>query len=320
MASLAAWPARLLRACVCLLALPSPRALRARSRGPGRPAENCNGTVSFLFLARDGLPLAGVWRRYFDTCAPGSYTVHVHSQNASTPPPEWPEAVLVADPVQGGLRHSYAMVAAMNKLYETAVHSKTPSGCEPRWMQLLSESDGPVQGCAEYQALLSSSPGQSLLEGWQCETGPACNSRRIPSWPRGSPWFKASQWSTLWAEHAKIILASAPKNEPAWLNSFVPDEHYTINLLHSLGLNYSLHGLTQVYPFLPGMAAHPPAIDCRLPPSGFETHWTENGERRSAKVYTPWATMVRDVDAGGKMFARKFLSNCADNLIRKVSA
>ena len=41
----------------------------------------CDATVSYLFLApRAELPLATVWRAYFDGCPSGSFTVHVHAQ------------------------------------------------------------------------------------------------------------------------------------------------------------------------------------------------------------------------------------------------
>mmetsp|Transcript_117521 Transcript_117521/g.312629 ORF Transcript_117521/g.312629 Transcript_117521/m.312629 type:complete len:315 (-) Transcript_117521:67-1011(-) len=271
--------------------------------------DSCSNTVSFLFLARDGLPLERVWRKFLDGCEPGSYTVHMHSQGDGSTP-LLPEAQLVADPVGGELRKNYTMQTAMNKLYRDASRATAPNGCKPRWAQMLSESCAPLRSCSDMQALLSGSPGTSFLESWLCTVGAhadACYCRRPTQWR--TPWYKAHQWSTLWMDHARMLLDREKQNVRLWDGVRVPDEHYTVNILDSLGANHTAFGLTHVYPFLPGRKAHPEDIDCS----------------KAAKLKGPerghvlFDASVQDVVSAGRIFARKFSASCLDSLLDNLS-
>ena len=70
---------------LCALVAASPAAPADSKAAPWLPAlkpdddVSCDATVAYLFMAPEAnLPLAPVWRKYFDSCPSGSYTVHVH--------------------------------------------------------------------------------------------------------------------------------------------------------------------------------------------------------------------------------------------------
>lgn len=298
-----------------LLACRTAGALQAHGRADlnaGAAGDGCDDTVSFLFLARDGLPLEKVWRKFLDGCRPGSYTVHIHSQGNGTTP-LLPETQRVKDPVIGELRKNYTMQVAMHRLYRDASRAVAPNGCRPRWAQMLSETCGPLRGCADYQALLKSQPGTSLIESWLCTVGArkdACYCRKPGYWKR--PWYKAHQWSTLWMDHAQMLVDREAENYKDWHGGPVPDEHYTVNILDSLGANHSSLGLTHIYPFLPGRKAHPGDIACttRAPVHGRPTPL-------GAGVVT-FNASVQDVVSAGRIFARKFEAACVDSLLANL--
>ena len=102
----------------------APRALAAPARlahalAPAQPDDSECGadTVAYLFLVNDSLPLAEVWREYFNGCGPGKAVVHIHSQAAQPRVPEaWAEldvpVHLVDKPVEGDLRFGWSFVEA----------------------------------------------------------------------------------------------------------------------------------------------------------------------------------------------------------------
>mmetsp|Transcript_44167 Transcript_44167/g.137537 ORF Transcript_44167/g.137537 Transcript_44167/m.137537 type:complete len:311 (+) Transcript_44167:65-997(+) len=264
----------------------------------------CDGTVSFVFLARQGLPLERVWRKFLDGCRPGSYTVHIHSQQGGEAP-LLPEAQWVADPVMGELRKNITMQQAMHKLYRDASRATAPNGCQPRWAQMLSESCAPLRGCAEYQDFLTSHPGTSFLESWPCTVGAradACYCRMIAGWK--TTWYKAHQWSTLWMDHARMLLANEDVEIKRWSHTRVPDEHFTINLLDAGGANHTAFGLTHVYPFMTGRKGHPGDIDC--------------GNKTVQRGHVSFNQSVQDVVSAGRVFSRKFENACVDSLLANL--
>uniref|UniRef100_A0A7S1LMK9 Uncharacterized protein n=1 Tax=Alexandrium catenella TaxID=2925 RepID=A0A7S1LMK9_ALECA len=270
---------------------------------------SCANSVSFLFLARDGLPLQQVWRKFLDGCEPGGFTVHIHSQQGNSTPAALPEAQLVADPVEGELRRNYTMQLAMHRLYRDASRTVAPNGCRPRWAQMLSDSCAPLRSCADLQAILSSNSGSSLIESWLCTVGAkadACYSRKPGYWRR--PWYKAHQWNTLWMDHARMLLAREEENFKNWHGHQVPDEHYAINILDSLGANHTAFGLTHVYPFLTGRKAHPEDIDCPKDPA----------QNPPGRGHVAFSSSVQDVVTAGRVFARKFGAECVDSLLANL--
>ena len=113
------------RPALLLLAVAfAPRALAAPARlahalAPAQPDDSECGadTVAYLFLVNDSLPLAEVWREYFNGCGPGKAVVHIHSQAALPRVPEaWAEldvpVHLVDKPVEGDLRFGWSFVEA----------------------------------------------------------------------------------------------------------------------------------------------------------------------------------------------------------------
>ena len=92
---------------------------------------------------------------------------------------------------------------------------------------------------------------------------------QLPKSPAATqPFYKASQWSTLWAEHAQMLVEKAPAQEHIWQSSFVPDEHFVVNNLVLANANFGTHGLTHVmgYEWVKGTdGAHAVSVDCGLP-------------------------------------------------------
>jgi hypothetical protein len=228
------------------------------------------------------------------------------------------------------MRFSYTFVEAMLKLWDSGLQHRAPNGCEPRWLQLVSDSCAPVQSCKRVHRALATIPGTSVLEAHPCLPGEGECLNRWPAsgWPVGSkyppvdnpcsevlakaprdemgskpcrewienrtmagynqssvahacsfdtvearqcaktcclrqtfdplaaldqksakvqqPFWKASQWSTLWYEHAKHLVKAAPAQYAIWNGSFVPDEHFAVNNLVVADLPFYTHGLTYV--------------------------------------------------------------------------
>jgi len=242
----------------------------------------CDETVSYLFLApTNALPLASVWRKYFDGCPAGSFTVHVHAQrHDGDAVPELPEAQLIDEPVTGELRFSYRMQLAMNKLYGAAANATAPNGCQPRWAQMLSESCAPVTTCSAVHAGLAELRGESQFEGYPLhqekpKKKPTGWAPKVDGEGHGYRWWFQSQWSTLWMDHARLLLEHEAQNRDSWeaVTRWPVDSHYAINLLYSLGAKFSAErGMTAVAWMLPRSltsdqesekaAGHPIIFDC----------------------------------------------------------
>ena len=76
---------------------------------------SCNGTVAYLFLVTEEMPLAEAWKEYLQKCEPGSAVVLIHSQaEEPTAPKEWADieqpVFFLDDPVRGDLRFKWTFV------------------------------------------------------------------------------------------------------------------------------------------------------------------------------------------------------------------
>jgi hypothetical protein len=294
----------------------------------------CDGSVAYVFMSHRGLPMEDVWRTYFDDCPKNSYTAVLHSQQM-VHPEMLPEASLVPDPVMGNPRFKYSMVEIMLKLYREAYNSKTPNGCRPRWVQTLSDSCAPIRGCRENHEFLASHAGTSFVgsgDVWAFDT-PLGSRRRPQQWAE-TFWYKASQWTTLWMDHAKLMLDHEAENYPIWFNTYCPDEHYIPNVLTKLGANVTRKSLTQTH-FSQGLEKlvdneHPETISCEAsdgtphlvdqPPVGSSefpsASMTLMAVHRRGNL--SYSILLEEAYAHGRRFARKFNPNCASYLISNL--
>ena len=214
---------------------------------PEPPVTTCDKTVAYLFVVHEELPLVSTWEDYFAGCDQGAYTVHMHWQTVApggATPEEvakrLPGARMLDDPVLGDLRFSYKMQDVMLRLYEDAAESIAPNGCRPRWAKLLSESCAPLAQCHEVHDYLASQHGVSQFNAGIM---PGTTEGRAPEgWPETLQFWKASQWSTLWMDHAKLLLQHAKEARPRWERTLCPDEHYSINELSRLGADVRTDG------------------------------------------------------------------------------
>lgn len=235
----------------------------------------CDGTVAYLFLAKDGLPLSDVWAEYFAGCEAGSVVTHIHTE--ADAPPAWKEMGLethvLHQPVRGKMRFNYKFVEAMLRLWSSGLHERAPNGCVPRWHQLVSDSCAPLRSCREVHDALAKRPGVSMLEAVRCAEGDMeCSNRKPAGWPVGDKkemtFWKGSQWSTLWHTHAQMLVSVAPEQEHIWQKAYVPDEHFVVNNLVLQNASFSPHGLVHVigYEWLEGAeSAHAMSASCAEP-------------------------------------------------------
>jgi len=118
---------------------------------PSDEAEpDCNSTVAYAFLAREGLPLWPAWQTYFDGCPEGSYTVMVHTQKpgATTKDVGFVSGAELDSPILGDLRFSYKMVDAMLKLYGgVQKQGAAANGWEIRKTTVAGMADAPQNSC-----------------------------------------------------------------------------------------------------------------------------------------------------------------------------
>ena len=235
----------------------------------------CDGTVAYLFLAKDGLPLSDVWAEYFAGCEAGSVVTHIHTEGEA--PPAWKEMGLnthvIHQPVRGKMRFNYKFVEAMLRLWSSGLHESAPNGCVPRWHQLVSDSCAPLRSCREVHGALAKRPGVSMLEAMRCAEGDMeCSNRKPAGWPVGDkkelPFWKGSQWSTLWHTHAKMLVRVAPEQKHIWQKAYVPDEHFVVNNLVLQNASFSPHGLMHVigHEWIEGAeSAHAMSASCAGP-------------------------------------------------------
>ena len=235
----------------------------------------CDGTVAYLFLAKDGLPLSDVWAEYFAGCEAGSVVTHIHTEGEA--PPAWKEmglnTHLIHQPVRGKMRFNYKFVEAMLRLWSSGLHESAPNGCVPRWHQLVSDSCAPLRSCREVHGALAKRPGVSMLEAMRCTEGDMeCSNRKPAGWPVGDkkelPFWKGSQWSTLWHTHAKMLVRVAPEQKHIWQKAYVPDEHFVVNNLVLQNASFSPHGLMHVigHEWIEGAeSAHAMSASCAGP-------------------------------------------------------
>jgi len=196
-------------------------------RRHGEPKQKCAGaaathaTVSYLFLVHSYASDHEVaWERYLESCPAGSYTIIVHSQTET----DWrlqTARVRSSRVVKGYLRFRYAMVKAQLRLYEEAVKHRAPNGCYPGWMQLLSSQSVPLEPCSIVHERLAVGKQHSYLSQLT-DLQPAYHTRTFSQMtkpsryqPLGS-YLWASQWSTLTARDAHLLLLHEAENEPFW--------------------------------------------------------------------------------------------------------
>jgi len=149
-------------------------------------------------------------------------------------------ARFLGEPVQGDLRFSYKMQEAMLKLYADAESTLAPNGCKPQWAKLVSESCAPLARCHEIHGYLASQQGVSQFKaGMMEDRHPEFKARAPAGWPAEVPFWKASQWSTLWMDHVRLLIEHAAEGRRRWQHTLCPDEHYNINELSRLGAQLS---------------------------------------------------------------------------------
>ena len=228
----------------------------------------CGGTVAYVFLARDHLPLQTVWDEYFAGCPSGSAVQIVHSQATSNRVRDqlsetagrWGGKLLpVNRTVYGDLRFNILMVVAMLRLFGAATSVVAPNGCTPRFVHTLSDRCAPVARCTAVHMTLSSEPGVSLFRHGPDEA------RQNNLTPEFTPLIMASQWITLWAVHATALAADERHIRAKWNhivkdeNGFhrldvgdqwlwgAPDEWVWATELSQRGFPYNFKGLTHVW-------------------------------------------------------------------------
>ena len=124
------------------------------------------------------------------------------------------------------------------------------------------------------------------------------------------PFWKASQWSTLWIEHARLLVRVAPEQTHIWKRSFVPDEHFAVNNLVMAGMPFSKHGLTHIggYEWLANTdGAHAMTVNCTA-----ELSTTAEAELAKAFREEPIMQMNRVVGKGGRAEKVVALGTCLD--------
>jgi len=169
---------------------------------------DCDGTVAYVFLVVDSIPLASVWSKYFGSCPKGSHTVLVHAQNQNAQLSKHVHSMGAKqiDPKQvvaGDLRFNFSMVQAELNLYEGVRRDgNAPNGCKPRWIHLSSESCAPVAPCSQVHEHLKQHRYGSFV-GYQVQEGP----RNLG---------KSSQWVTLWSDHAFALAADQKAIRKFW--------------------------------------------------------------------------------------------------------
>ena len=180
-------------------------------------------TVAYLFLARDVATLHDqTWRSYLGSCPSGSFTVHIHTQSGK----DWPlQTSRVPDnaTMRGPMRSNYKMLAAQFALYREALQHTAPNGCRPKWMQLLSEQTVPLRRCADVHHRLAHGRQHSHLEALPYSElmGKGLAQFHRPSrYNPDGPYLWASQWSTLLARDAALLLRREAANLRTW---FDPD-------------------------------------------------------------------------------------------------
>ena len=194
-----------------------------------------NESVAYLFITGGGLPLADVWRAYFDGCPAGTHTVVVHSQR----PEELeagagallPEMAVVEDPLQGNPRSidatdqagKWLLVDIQARLFDRAQRATTTAGCRPRWGKILSDSCAPAFSCSAFHQSLQPHAGKTLTGGKEAvpvEEGGPMDGHTPPEWDAaamGGRFLKDSTWLTMWLEHYTIISAQTEQEPLATL-------------------------------------------------------------------------------------------------------
>ena len=187
--------------------------------------------VAYAFLTRDRLPLWPVWQRYLAGCPEGSGIPLVHAQDTAGSAAELERAVAEFggrllpsnETMLGAMRFSWNMVAAMMALFRAAGHAKKALGpstvCPPNFVQVLSERCAPVTQCAVVHSRLAERMGTSLLDVSQHEIDQQGVPRAI------APLRKASQWMTLWVEHALALAYAEQSMHHKWVPNYYRNEH-----------------------------------------------------------------------------------------------
>uniref|UniRef100_A0A7S3BFR2 Uncharacterized protein n=1 Tax=Haptolina ericina TaxID=156174 RepID=A0A7S3BFR2_9EUKA len=108
-------------------------------------------------------------------------------------------------------------------LFRAAGHPKKALGpstvCPPNFVQVLSERCAPVTQCAVVHSRLAERMGTSLLDVSQHEIDQQGVPRAI------APLRKASQWMTLWVEHALALAYAEQSMHHKWVPNYYRNEH-----------------------------------------------------------------------------------------------
>lgn len=107
--------------------------------------------------------------------------------------------------VQGELRYRWEMVEVMLTLYGSLWRrdGKAPNGCEPRWVQMLSDGCSPIAPCSVTLEKLGEHTGTSMVGHAGLD-------------PPSDALVKGSQWTTLWAEHAHALYQDRDSIRDEW--------------------------------------------------------------------------------------------------------
>ena len=254
-------------------------------------------------------------------------------------------ARVIDDPVLGDLRFSYKMQDAMLMLYGDAVGTVAPNGCKPQWAKLVSETCAPLAPCRQVHDYLASQRGVSQFRAVVVPEQSRDYMTRVPKgWPSLMPLWKASQWSTLWMDHARLLLQHSKEARRRWEHTGVPDEHCSINELRGLGaqLITQTNASTQEFwsptwldpredaaggVIVPGHAAslsgHPRTFLCS--PEGVRLSEEPTGRptlqlaRRIGHSVEEFILFLDTALKDGHFFGRKFDVTCADLLGRGLT-
>jgi len=125
-------------------------------------------------MTRANLPLWEAWEAYFSGCEHGTALPIIHTQY----PRDGSSRAALSDMVapQGGVlvpanqtqfgnpRFSFLMLSIEFSLFRAAGRVRGVRGCQPRFIQLLSESDVPAANCLEVHSLLANTPNMSRID------------------------------------------------------------------------------------------------------------------------------------------------------------
>lgn len=181
-------------------------------------------SLVLLFITRGDMPFSSVWRRFLDGCPSSSVSVVVHSQNPRYYAYRYKQmnATLIADPDLENPWHKYSMVEIEMRLWEAGLKALNS---RPGWLHLADEHSVPLCNClCVFDHLRLGGPGTSYLldshygvkeddDEWATMLSAK---KSDPNWMSKQHPLKASQWSTLWHEHAAWLVRNRDAIRERW--------------------------------------------------------------------------------------------------------